>query len=80
MFLNYFKSFFQNVQEIFLSHISNVERRNDEVVECMHFGICAAEVQSPRPEELFFRLFSFMQPQGYFQSTHLILKIFVLKK
>ena len=54
MSFNPFKPFIQNVQDLF--HINNPrdEQRNDEELECLQFGICALQVKSPRPEELFF--------------------------
>tara|TARA_Y100001968_G_scaffold303131_1_gene317034 strand:- start:1040 stop:1207 length:168 start_codon:yes stop_codon:yes gene_type:complete len=55
MFFNPFQPLTQNIQDIFHSSISKDDERKDEKMECLQFGICAVQVKSPRPEELFFR-------------------------
>ena len=55
MSFNPFKPLTQKCQELFHSSITKGEERNDEELECLQFGICAVRVQSPRPEELYFR-------------------------
>ena len=55
MSFNPFKALIQKIQEIFDNNISKNEKRNDEELECLHFGICTVQVESPRSEELFFR-------------------------
>ena len=55
MSFNPFKPLIQNIQEIFLNKNSKKEIRNDEELECMQFGMCAVQVQSPRPDELYFQ-------------------------
>ena len=53
MSFNPFRPLIQNVQELFINNLSRNQQRNDEELECLQFGICAIQVQSPRPEELF---------------------------
>ena len=55
MSFNPFKALIQNIQELFFTNIQNEKQRKDEEQECLQFGICAVQVQSPRPEELYFR-------------------------
>ena len=55
MHFNPFKSLIQNIRNFFLNNISKGKKRNDAEIECLQFGICAVELHSPRPEELFFR-------------------------
>ena len=54
MSFNSFKSLIQKIQSSSLSKKSKNNLQNDKELECLQFGICAVEVQSPRPEELFF--------------------------
>ena len=54
MSFNPFRPFIKNIQRLFLINIAREEQRNDEQLECLQFGICAVQVKSPRPEELFF--------------------------
>ena len=54
MSLNPFKRLIHNIQTIFLSNIQTEKQREDEEQECLQFGICGVQAQSPRPEELYF--------------------------
>ena len=54
MSLNPFKPLIHNIQELFLSNIQTKKQRKDEEQECLQFGICCVQTQSPRPEELYF--------------------------
>ena len=54
MSFNPFKPLIQNIQEIFLSHSQKKKLLKEEEQECLQFGICAVQAQSPRPEELYF--------------------------
>ena len=54
MSFNPFKPFIQNIQELFSNNINKVDK-SDKEMECLQFGNCTVHVQSPRPEELFFR-------------------------
>ncbi len=54
MSFNPFKPLTQNIQELFLIHSQTEKQRNDEEQECLQYGICAVQAQSPRPEELYF--------------------------
>ncbi len=49
MFLNPFKLLIHKIQALFLT-----KQRKDEEQECLQFGICGVQAQSPRPEELYF--------------------------
>ena len=55
MSFNPFKPLVHNIQKLFLNKISIKKQRDYDDLECLQFGICAVEVQSPRSEELFFR-------------------------
>ena len=55
MSFNPIKQIKQHIKELFLTNIRGDERRNDEELECIQFGICTLQVKSPRSEELFFR-------------------------
>ncbi len=55
MSINPIKPLIQNIQNVFLRNISKNEEINDEELECLQFGICTVQVQSPKPEELYFR-------------------------
>ena len=52
---NPLKFLIKKIQELFESDISEHKQRNDKELEFLQFGICTVQVQSPRPEELFFR-------------------------
>ena len=54
MSLNPFKPLIHNIQELFLKNIQTKKKRKDEEQECLQFGICGVQAQSPRPEELYF--------------------------
>jgi len=54
MSLNPFKPLIHNIQALFLSHGQTEKERKDEEQECLQFGICAVQPQSPRTEELYF--------------------------
>ena len=54
MSFNPFKSLIHNIQAIFISNIQTEKQRKDDEQECLQFGICAVQAQSPRPEELYF--------------------------
>ena len=54
MSLNPFKLLIHNIQALFLSNIQTEKQRKDEEQECLQFGICGVQAQSPRPEELYF--------------------------
>ena len=54
MSFNPLKPIIQNIQALFLSNIQTEKLRKDEEQECLQFGICAVQAQSPRPEELYF--------------------------
>ena len=52
--LNPFKLLIHNIQALFLSNNQLEKQRKDEEQECLQFGICGVQAQSPRPEELYF--------------------------
>ena len=54
MSFNPFKPLIHNIQAIFISIIQTEKQRKDDEQECLQFGICAVQAQSPRPEELYF--------------------------
>jgi len=54
MSFNPFKPLIQNIQELFCTNIQTEKQRKDEDQECLQFGICAVQAQSPRPAELYF--------------------------
>ncbi len=54
MSFNPFKPLNQSIRELFLTNIQTERQQNDEVQECLQFGICAVQAQSPRPEEFYF--------------------------
>jgi len=54
MSLNPFKLLIQNIQAFFLSNIQTEKQRKEEGLECIQFGICGVQAQSPRLEELYF--------------------------
>ena len=54
MTFNPLKPLILNIQELFLKNIQTKKQRKDEEQECLQFGICGVEAQSPRPEELYF--------------------------
>ena len=54
MSLNPFQILIHNIQALFLSNIKTEKQRKDEELECLQFGICGVQAQSPRPEELYF--------------------------
>ena len=54
MFLNPFKLLIHNIRALLLSNINTEKQIKDEEQECLQFGICGVQAQSPRPEELYF--------------------------
>ena len=54
MSLNPFKLLIHNIQALIISNFQTKKQRKDEEQECLQFGICAVQAQSPRPEELYF--------------------------
>jgi len=54
MTFNPFKPLIDNIQALFLSNIKMEKEQKDDEQECLQFGICGAQAQTPRPEELYF--------------------------
>ena len=54
MSLNPFKLLIHNIRALLLSNINTEKQIKDEEQECLQFGICGVQAQSPRPEELYF--------------------------
>ena len=54
MSFNPFKPLIHNIQALLISNIQNKNKEKDDEQECLQFGICAVQAQSPRPEELYF--------------------------
>ena len=54
MSFNPFRPLIHKIQALFLSHSQTEKQRKEEEQECLQFGICAVQAQSPRPEELDF--------------------------
>ena len=54
MHFNPFKPLIQNSQGLFNRNSQTEKQRKDEEQECLQFGICAVQAQSPRSEELYF--------------------------
>ena len=54
MSFNPFKPLIHNIQALFISNIQTEKQLKDDEQECLQFGICAVQAQSPRPEELYF--------------------------
>ena len=54
MSFNPFKPLIHNIQKLLISNIQKKKQRKDDEQECLQFGICAVQAQSPRPEELYF--------------------------
>ena len=54
MSFNPFKPLLHNIQALFNNNIQTEKQRKDDEQECLQFGICAVQAQSPRPEELYF--------------------------
>ena len=54
MSFNPFKPLIHNIQALLISNIQKKKQRKDDEQECLQFGICAVQAQSPRPEELYF--------------------------
>ena len=50
-----FKPLIHNLQALFLTNIQMEKQLKDEEQECLQFGICGVQAQSPGPEELYFR-------------------------
>ena len=48
------KLLIKNIQTLFLSNIQTEKLSKDKEQECLQFGICGMQAQSPRPEELYF--------------------------
>ena len=55
MSFNPFKPLIHNIKTLFLSNNQMERQRKENEQECLQFGICAVQSQSPRPEELYFR-------------------------
>tara|TARA_B100000579_G_scaffold400148_1_gene381582 strand:+ start:115 stop:273 length:159 start_codon:yes stop_codon:yes gene_type:complete len=45
------RTLLHNIHTLF---VSNIKRNKDEEQECLQFGICAAQAQSPISEDLYF--------------------------
>ena len=54
MSFNAFKPLIHNIKTLFLSNNQMERQRKEDEQECLQFGICAVQAQSPRPEELYF--------------------------
>ncbi|PYE01818.1 hypothetical protein DNJ72_05635 [Prochlorococcus marinus XMU1403] len=54
MSFNPFKPLIHNIQALLISNIQKEQQRKDDEQECLQYGICAVQAQSPRPEELYF--------------------------
>ena len=54
MSFNPFKPLIHNIKTLFLSKNQMERKRKEDEQECLQFGICAVQAQSPRPEELYF--------------------------
>ena len=54
MSFNPFKPLIHNIKTLFLSNNQMEKQRKENEQECLQFGICAVQAQSPRPEELYF--------------------------
>ena len=54
MSFNPFKALIHNIPALLINNIQTEKQRNDDEQECLQFGICAVQAQSPRPEELYF--------------------------
>ena len=51
---NPFKPLIHNIKTLFLSNNQMERQRKEDEQECLQFGVCAVQAQSPRPEELYF--------------------------
>ena len=54
MTLNPFKPLNHNIQALLINNIQTEKQGKYDEQECLQFGICAVQAQSPRPEELYF--------------------------
>ena len=54
MSFNPFKPLIHNIKTLFLSNNQMEKQRKEDEQECLQFGICTVQAQSPRPEELYF--------------------------
>ena len=54
MSFNPFKPLIHSIKTLFLSNSQMERQRKEDEQECLQFGICAVQAQSPRPEELYF--------------------------
>ena len=54
MSFNPFKPLIHNIKTLFLSNNQMERQRKEDEQECLQFGICTVQAQSPRPEELYF--------------------------
>ena len=54
MSFNPFKPLIHNIKTLFFSNNQMERQRKEDEQECLQFGICAVQAQSPRPEELYF--------------------------
>ena len=54
MSFNPFKPLIHKIKTLFLSNNQMERQLKEDEQECLQFGICAVQAQSPRPEELYF--------------------------
>ena len=54
MSINPLKPLIHNIKTLFLSNNQMQRQRKEYEQECLQFGICAVQAQSPRLEELYF--------------------------
>ena len=54
MSFNPFKPLIHNIKTLFLSNNQMERQRKEDEQECLQFGICAVQAQSPSTEELYF--------------------------
>ncbi|WP_269606006.1 hypothetical protein [Prochlorococcus marinus] len=54
MSFNPLKPLIHKIQALLPINIQSEKQQKDEEQECLQFGICGIQGQSPRPEELYF--------------------------
>ena len=54
MSFNPFKPLIHNLKTLFLSDNQLNKKRKEDKQECLQFGSCTVQAQSPRPEKLYF--------------------------
>ena len=54
MSFNPFKLLVHNIKTLFLSNNQMERQRKEDEQECLQFGSCTVQAQSPRPEKLYF--------------------------